>query len=57
MVNGILIRPEPIRASLLFGPPLQWRIAVNVSAPSQFVFLNALLKQSGYACTRTGEVA
>ena len=45
MVNGILIRPERIRAGLLFGPPLQWRIAVNASASSQFVFLNALLKQ------------
>jgi hypothetical protein len=45
MVNGILIRPEPIRAGLLFDPPLQWGIAVNDPAPSQFVFLNALLKQ------------
>jgi hypothetical protein len=45
MVNGILIGAEPIRASLLFGPPLHRRIAVNAPAPSQFVFLNALLKQ------------
>jgi hypothetical protein len=45
MVNGILIRPDPIRAGLLFGPPLQRGIAVNAAAPSQFVFLNGLLKQ------------
>jgi hypothetical protein len=32
MVNGILIRAEPIRAGLLFGPPLHWRIAVNATA-------------------------
>jgi hypothetical protein len=56
MVNGILIRSEPSSAGLLFVPALQGGIAVNAPAPSQFVFLNALLKHPVYACVRIGEL-
>jgi hypothetical protein len=44
MVNGILIGAERVPEPRLFVPPLQRRIAVNTGAPSQIVFLNALLK-------------
>jgi len=44
MVNGILIGAERVLPRRLFVPPLRRRIVVNTAAPSQFVFLNALLK-------------
>ena len=56
MVNGILIRSGRVRRGPLFVPTLQGGTAVNRPAPSQFVFLNALLKHLRLGLGSIGEL-